>query len=657
MDADGSHAFVATSRPVAFLLVTLLTTVGAPFFVVSATAPLLQRWFSRVDHPSGEDPYFLYAASNVGAMLALAAYPLLIEPHMTLGEQASAWRWGYVALAAGLAACGIAVLRSPRTEQPYEVVVALPETDRAEAALPVSLQRRLRWIFLAFVPSSLLLGVTTYITTGIAAIPLFWVVPLALYLVTFILVFARKPPVPHAWMVRLLPLGVTMTALVILVEASTPMSVITPLHLATFFVAAMVCHGELARDRPPVRFLTEFYLWISLGGVLGGLFNGVLAPSMFRGLDEYPIALVLACFCRRVPDEPEDARSRRRDFVVPLALGGFAAAIALAVQSVAIARAGLVARLILALPLFLNYRSLTRPRRFALGVGACMLGTAFYGGVLGTTVHEERNFFGVLRVTRDATGRFLQIVHGTTVHGSQSLDPERRRQPLVYYTRSGPLGQVFDAFRGLDFTDSRSRQVGVIGLGAGTMAPYARPGEEWTYYEIDPAVVAIARDPRYFTYLADAFPDPSHLKIVVGDARLRLREATDGLYDMLIVDAFSSDSIPAHLMTREAFALYRAKLAPGGLLVAHISNRYLDLELAFGNLARDSGLVARVRRDKEVPEQLIDLGKSPSQWAAFAASEAELGSLARDERWVPMRVSRGRVWTDDFSDLVSVLEL
>lgn len=326
------------------------------------------------------------------------------------------------------------------------------------------------------------------------------------------------------------------------------------------------------------------------------------------------------------------------------------------VQSLHVDRQGLLSRLILALPLLVNYRYLPRPRRFALGVGACMLGTAFYGGVLGTTVHEERNFFGVVRVARDATGRFMQIAHGTTVHGSQSLDPARRRQPLVYYTRSGPLGQVFEAFRGRDFTDSRTRQVGVIGLGAGTMAPYAQPGEEWTYYEINPAVVAIARDPRYFSYLSDAFPDGAHLRIVVGDARLRLNDAKDGTYDMLIVDAFSSDSIPVHLVTREAFALYKSKLAPGGLLVTHISSRYLRLEPAFANLARDAGLVSRMRSDKDVPDELLDLGKSASQWAAFAANEAALGSLAKDERWVPMRGNGAGVWTDDFSDLLSVFD-
>jgi hypothetical protein len=641
------HGAVDPNHPITFLLWTLVVGVGLPFFVLSTTAPLLQKWFSVVAS-NEKDPYFLYGASNLGSLVALIAYPAIIELHLGLFDQSTAWRWGYCIFAALVALCALTVLRTKTIADDREVAATeMP----APSSSSISLQRRLKWIFLSFVPSSFLLGVTNYITTDVAPVPLFWVIPLALYLATFVLVFAKKPPLPHRWMVRVLPLGITATTLIYLTDGSTPMTFITGLHLVTFFLASMVCHGALANDRPPPEKLTEFYLWVSVGGVLGGIFNGIVAPAIFSTLVEYPLAMVLACLCRTVDDERNDARAKQLDIAIPIALGLLMVALLFVGRAIHTDRAGAAFKLIVAVPVFINYSFLKRPRRFAFGVGACLIGGSSFGGILGTTVHVERNFFGVVRVTHDDAGKYVQIAHGTTIHGAQSRDPARRRDPLVYYSRTGPLGQVFDAFRA---KGSSPKEVGVIGLGAGTMAPYRQPNETWTYYEIDPAVISIAENPAYFTYLTDAFPDRDHLHVVLGDARLRMHDAADRRYDLIVVDAFSSDSIPAHLLTREAIALYRSKLADDGFIVVHISNRYLDLEPVFGNLAKDAGMVARIRNDFDVPQAELDAGKTMSQWLVLASDVAHLGTIQTDARWVDARTSAKPVWTDDFSNLLSV---
>ncbi|MEO8874125.1 MAG: fused MFS/spermidine synthase, partial [Polyangiaceae bacterium] len=380
-----------------------------------------------------------------------------------------------------------------------------------------------------------------------------------------------------------------------------------------------------------------------------------ISPAIFHGLTEYPLAMVLACLCRTVPGEKTDERSRRLDWIIPIALGLLMIALVFGGRSLHVARTGVTFKLLIAAPILISYAFIQRPLRFALCIGACLLGGPLFGGILGTTIHVERNFFGVVRVTIDDTGKFVQIAHGTTIHGAQNRDPALRRVPLTYYTTTGPVGQVFKAFRSTaPAAPAPLRQVAVIGLGAGTMAPYRRPNEAWTYFEIDPAVISIAENPEYFTYLSDAFPDREHLNIVLGDARLKLHDAPDHGYDLLVVDAFSSDSIPAHLLTREAIALYFSKLTPHGLLIVHISNRYLDLEPVFANLARDAGLVSRIRNDLLVQDDELAQGKTPSQWVVLTTTEANLATLADDVRWVPMRTNDARVWTDDFSNLLSV---
>jgi hypothetical protein len=653
---DAVESLPHQANPVLWLLGVLLVSVGLPFFVVSTSAPLLQRWFAGTGHPSAQDPYFLYGASNLGSMLALLGYPTLVEPHLSLEQQSWLWAAGYGLLVMLTLGCMAALWRA-RVACPQGRGMPPPNPDKGLPPLPgpsgrLTVGRRLRWVALAFVPSSMMLAVTAYLSNDIAAVPLLWVIPLALYLLSFVLVFARRPIVPHAWMVRTLPLLAASSTVLILVEAPGPILMLVMVHLLTLFVAAMVCHGELARDRPPAEKLTEFYLWMSVGGVLGGVFNTLVAPLVFSRVVEYPLAVVLACLFRpRTVSDRDSPRSRRLDLALPLALGALTAGLVLGVQALGLKPSIAVLLLLFGLPVLLWYSTLHRPVRFALGIGAILLAGALYPGIHGHLLYRERSFFGVSRVAVAPDGKYRLLVHGGTVHGRQSLDPARRREPLAYYHRSGPIGQVLEVVQ----EGGARRSIAVVGLGTGSMACYAEPDEQWTFYEIDPVVEQIARDPNYFTFLQDS--RAGKLEVVLGDARLRLREARDGEYGLIVLDAFSSDAIPVHLLTREALGLYLSKLAKGGMLAFHISNRYLDLKPALGGLARDAGVVAYARGDLDLSSEDVESGKNASQWVVMARRKADLSKLVADSRWQPLRGRRGtRVWTDDFSNILSALK-
>jgi len=622
----------AGTNPAFWLLGMLLRRVGPPFFVVAATAPLLQRWFARTGHPTAMDPYFLYSASNLGSLIALLGYPLAVEPALDLTRQSRWWAVGYGLLAVLTLACAAAA-RRPAPAAPEVVDAGRPGMGRWS-----------RWVALAFVPSSLLLGVTTFLTTEIAAIPLLWVVPLAIYLLTFVLVFARRPPVPHELVLRLLPLAVTCLAVVIGLGATQPGWI--ALHLLTFFAAAMACHGELARLRPPARDLTAFYLAMAVGGVLGGAFNALIAPALFDRIAEYPLALVLACLARPTP------RRRSPGGALPLVIGLATVALAAGSPSGPASRAGeFGAKFLLGLAAFACYALAGRPVRFAAAIGAVLAVGGLSIGKGGPVEYRARSFFGVLKVVRVATtdGGARQLVHGRTLHGEQRLAPALRREPLTYFTRSGPCGDVFAACH------ARARPaapgVAIIGLGAGSLACYAEAGQRWTFYEIDPDVARVAADPRYFTFLGDCRAGPP--AVVLGDARLRLRAAPDRGYGLIVMDAFSGDAVPVHLLTREALRLYRAKLAPGGLIAVQITNNSIDFAPVLGALAADAGMICRVRTEGHVAPEEARRGKYPSRWAVLVEQARDLGPLAADPRWVAPRVRPGQaVWRDDFANLV-----
>lgn len=853
-----------------WVLWLLLITVGLPFFAISTTAPLMQKWFSESGHPAAKDPYFLYAASNVGSMIALLGYPVFIEPYLTLSVQSWFWLAGYLTLAALTTGCAFIVWHCPAavsaavaipapaipkleampetTPEPVTVPAeestveeaittepdpvlkgvkrkkkdksseewkeaisrdptspshALPDKETADIARP-SLTTMLRWIALAFVPSSLMLGVTTYLTTDIASIPLLWIIPLAIYLLSFIIVFSKLPSFIHQAVILVMPVVLLIMLFVMTANVLSPtdprgLRYLLLLHLVTLFAASMACHGELAHNRPAPRYLTGFFLCMSAGGVLGGLFNALAAPLLFNSVAEYEIVLVLACLLLPLPpesdkpsplnfyldvglavalglaalyalpklihthadwadwvgsaDEPlfwlwrlvkvgiiagmvayavraqrTERLNRWLDVALPVCLGILTAQLIASqpfgewrlTQSIAdafdLGIGRLVKVLTFGLPVALCYGFAERPVRLGLGVAAIFVATAFSSDT-SDVLHQERSFFGVLKV--EDRGIYHSLLHGTTMHGQQRTEYSQlpmllgplmagnvfeaawevpyalteahreTQEPLTYYHRTGPIGQLYETY----CPPNRKCDVAFIGLGTGTMASYLEPNHNGTIYEIDAAVVRIAENPVYFTYLQrsrGALQDGGKpYKIELGDARLKLKDAPDGKYRLIVVDAFSSDAIPIHLITKEAVQLYIDKLAAGGVVAIHISNRHLGLDPVLGNIGRAMGLAVLENHDTVEKGYA---GKSNSDWIAVARKPEDLKPLApyyyrkkKDEEgkyratailrktpetplpeeseewknvecWQPiMRRPEMSVWTDDFSNILSVL--
>ncbi len=636
----------AESNPVPWLLLLLAFGIGIPFFAVATSSPVLQRWFATTHHPSAGDPYFLYAAGNTGSVLALLSYPLLIEPNLTVEMQSRLWSWGYGFAFLLTVACAWCALLTKTDGPPTMKDAPEPPPGKRPAW-----RHRVSWLLLSFIPCSLMLGVTTFITTDLAAVPLLWVIPLALYLLSFILVFSRRCPLPLPFMRRLLPITAVPMILILSTNSNEPLLPIILLSLIAFFVAAMTCHGELAASRPPPAHLTEFYLLLSLGGVLGGVFNALLAPVLFTEVAEFPIALALACLFGLAGTDPRRLRPLRvGDFTVPAALGIFAAALFLASDAWLHAGEdpGPLRILLAGVPALLCYLCSRRPVRFGLAAGAVLLAASWTDGGHGRVLYAERSFFGVHRITTDKEETYFRLVHGNTLHGTQSRDPERRREPLAYYHRTGPMGQVFEARE--SFPGNR---IAMVGLGTGALAAYGRTGESWRFYEIDPAVERIARDTRFFTYLHDSAAD---IEVILGDARLSLEQAPDRHYGLIVLDAYSSDAIPVHLLTREAVQLYREKLAPEGLLAFHVSNLHLDLMPLAANLAHDAGLYHLFQDDTEVSEMELLEGKLPSQWILMAEDPSALEPFLEAPQWQHLSPDPElRIWTDRYSSLFEVL--
>jgi hypothetical protein len=418
------------ANPSGWLLGLLLTTVGLPFFVVATSAPLLQTWFAGTSHPSGKDPYFLYGASNLGSMLALLGYPILMEPNLRLASQSIVWAISYGALATLTLACAVVVLRSPRRLTPTLDKSTTEEVDQG----PRRLSQRLSWVAFAFVPSSLLLGVTAYLSTDVAAIPLLWVIPLALYLLTFVLAFSKRETLPLSWAGR--AMRIVTVALVLVICLGVVQVIFIPLHLLMFFLAAMVCHGELARRRPSVRHLTEFYLAISVGGVLGGIFNALVAPVVFDRVVEYPLAIALACLALPGGASGPGSRglkTRTLDFALPLALGiiVFAARQRFGDQPVLPwSPRDFQMKVMYGLGGLACFTFADRPLRFALGVGA-LLATAMLVSQ-GQVLHRERGFFGTIQVVRVELALNIAL--------SPQLDSCRDRRGQAHWTGSFRAG-------------------------------------------------------------------------------------------------------------------------------------------------------------------------------------------------------------------------
>jgi hypothetical protein len=861
---DGSDPTAFNAGPIGTVLILLFVAVGIPFFVVSASAPMLQKWFSSTDHPSAADPYFLYGASNLGSMGLLILYPTVIEP--TLGIRAQGWIWtvGYLCLFALTALCAFMMWNTAPAKPTPEPVSTDPTDENHPLSGKVTWGRRLRWIALALVPSSLLLGATSYMTTDIAPIPLLWVIPLAIYLFTFIIVFSKTPARIQDWLVGflepmfpagstktlrsvidghkllvlILPLLVLLMVFLMMAEGIRKPSIfwLIALHMSTLFVVAMVCHGELARDRPSTKYLTEFFMWMSFGGVVGGLLNSLFAPVMFDGYYEYPLAMVIACMLLpalsneeeskwglvldsalaglfvlvgtllivlRLFDEDlgfqrmelnkyrwfvfavfgvgilgtwyllkskKDTLVRIMDLVLPVTLAFLTIGLIWGMGSDYLTKnvlevtdkvtgqvIGYESRLdrvtswvnvvigyigapfqanweisgqqfativSFGLPAILCYTFVERSLRFGLGVAAILMAGSFCAMLASNDLLQERGFFGVLKVeqsreyfrrdprTREvvAYDKSHRLVHGTTLHGKQyyhfmqreedgwqAYVSSERGDPLTYYHRTGPIGQVCAAYNtnpmglglaagplagvyGWKATTSDNPdlpvngKLGVIGLGTGTMATYARPGQTVVFYDIDPLVKRISFDERkfdekgrlaqgeereYFTYVKDARKRGANVELRLNDARLAIEREVDALkkkaaaeagassgsafdkvyarlrneegYKILVVDAFSSDAIPIHLTTLDALKLYLEYMRDDGIVCFHISNRYLKLQPVLANLVEEikktdpneANLTGLYENDQEygIP------GKASSSWVMIARDKKYLSKL------------------------------
>jgi SAM-dependent methyltransferase len=633
------------THPVAWLVALLTLSIGLPFFAVSATAPLLQRWFSRSGHPHASDPYFLYVSSNIGGLAALLAYPVVIEPLLGLSVQSRAWTAGYALLALTITLCAIS-LRALRGSEATLAAVPAPQPGEAASALSdeITWSTRAHWLSLSFVPSALLLAVTLHISTDVASVPFLWVVPLSLYMLTFIIVFARRPILKHKWM---LVIQIPLYALIAIYFTKLELLPMFALDLAVLFVTAMVCHGELVRLRPAASRLTEFYLWMSFGGLLGGIFCVLVAPLLFNSVLEYPLILVVACIVR--PGFTSGGwRRSLLDGLLPAAVAltySFAEGF---LDSEALSRLGVAGPILAYVAVaaaFLAFRH--RPLRLALSFAAILFGGILVADGASNRFFRQRSFFGVYTVTRDPGGNIHSLYHGNIVHGDQYMNEAMARVPTSYYNREGPLGQVFEgmiAVRPL-------KHVGCIGLGTGTTACYQEPGQAMTFFEVDPAMERIARDPALFRYLELAKPD---VNVVLGDGRQSISRVADGTFDLIVLDAFSSDAIPVHLLTREALALYMRKLAPGGIVLFHISNRYVNLEPVLANLVADAGLNALVE-DYEPSEDTKGRGWR-STWVAVARDSGDLAIFNEDDGWRSLEPDPAvGLWTDDYSNMFRTL--
>ncbi|CAA9496282.1 MAG: Bll6585 protein [uncultured Sphingomonas sp.] len=610
----------------------LFTSIGPLFFLISANAPLLQRWFAS---SSGADPFALYAASNLGSFAGLIAYPLLLEPLLPVSQQRLLWSGGYAVLVVLLAGCALLVWRSN-----------LPPQEQAQAEPSRPLPRMLvgKWVWLAFVPSGLMLSSTLFITTDLSPMPLLWVVPLGLYLLSFTVAFAARGGFSRI-VALIAPYLLVPAAIAVFMGDRLPLTIVTGFVLVALFSIATALHRKLYELRPDPRQLTGFYLAVAVGGALGGLFCALVAPLIFDWTYEYPLLLIGAAVTLLPGYSPLVPRGWfERPAAAALIVGGSALVliggglIALWPRNTELVRYGSVAAIAIG--------SLTVGSRAVL-IATMMAAMAIAGGwekvqLSATSGRLIRTYFGTYSVTHAEASR--QLLHGTTLHGIQLLTPGWERWQTTYYARESGVGQALQSAPPLF---GPTPAISVVGLGTGTLACYKRPGQRWTFYEIDPAMVALATTSGQFSFMSRCAPDA---RIVLGDARLALAKAPPASADILIVDAFSSDAVPMHLLTREAFAVYARHLKHRGLLLVHISNRHLDLE---GVVAAAPGWQARL--GNYTPDwdhrQL-----TASDWMALSRSQATISALARAPGgwiWAESRKPRVR-WTDDHASLLSV---
>lgn len=646
------HVAAGWGRPPAesesFWLIGLFAaSIGLPFFALSANGPLLQAWFARTDHPAARDPYFLYVASNVGSFLALIAYPFAIEPFVGLRAQASAWTAAFYGVIVLIAAC--AELASRARDLPRAVV-----SGNAEATRP-HWREILACIGLSAVPSGLLLAVTSFISTDVASVPLFWVLPLALYLLSLVIAFQSNPLIPHTAVLKAFPVCIVALTAVVIFNPVQWLVISLTVHLVAFFVTALMCHGELARRRPATSHLTSFYIWLSAGGLIGGVSTGLLAPHLFTWVAEYPILIGAAILCLPAVAVPlvraltEQAIQRLLFLALAVAL-----AVLFVLNWLEVRFSPTAAVVVTSILLAATTYCWRRPASFAAIVAFVFVANT-YCFTHDRGNHVVRNFFGVLNAAETSDGRFRVLWHGTIGQGSQRIRDENghplsgRPEVVAEFFDGAGIAQVVDAVRE---RFGRPINYAVIGLGTGAMTCRARAGDTVTFYEIDPDVIRVARNPKLFNYISECGPDT---EIVQGDARLTLSDAPEKAYDMIFIDAFLGAAIPTHLLTREAMAMYFSKLTPHGIVAVHVSNRNLELATVVAGVAHANDAVARYYRGGDV-----EANPRESKWVpkvvAVARHDGDFGLLSASRFWPVLDRDSGQaVWSDDYSNVLGAL--
>lgn len=638
---DGAEVL---ERPEWALAARLIRTLGLPCLVLAATAPLLQGWFLVARGESRADPYPLYSASNIGSFAALLAYPFFVEPAVPLELQARWWSIGFAVFILFVFVCMLAMAAAPCGFR-----AAHPESDEQSRGGTTESCPGWMWFVWSAVPASLLAGVTTHITTDVAPLPLLWVVPLAAYLLSFVLVFA--PGIrPVSWPVLLgMPFAYAVLLPVLLHGGASSVSIPLIVHLTAFFTTCLVFHGMLASTRPPADRLTAFYLTLAAGGAAGGLFNGIAAPCLFPDIFEYPAMLVVAALLFPA----SRLRSYERSIPNAISVGiGVAIVYIVLYNNGAFGLTPSFGRLFMSLASGFVVMAMASWRPAFWGV---VFAAGIFGGT-GPALHDQttilraRSFYGAFQVVETGGGRYHLLQHGNIHHGGQRREAGRRHVPMFYYSRESPVGRVFREMA----IGRRARRVAVVGLGTGGIAAYGRPWQRLDFYEIDPLIIRIARNPDLFSFLHDT---AARTRIVEGDARVKLEKAPDGAYDLIILDAYSSDAIPMHLLTCEAIGLYMRKLSPTGLLLFHISNRYLDLEPVLGAVAASHRLVALTARYEPGDDEALHYESDVryvfgSKWVLIAMRKEHFGQLVRDSLWREAKIGpSGLAWTDAFSSI------
>jgi hypothetical protein len=633
------------------LLTVLVKSVGFPFAVMSANAPLMQSWFSRSNHKDASDPYFMYAASNLGSMFALLAYPLIIEPLIGLNSQTSLWSAGFLALTLSLASCGAVLLANQGTSE-----IGADQTGSEELT---SWSTRLNWLTWAFVPSAFLSAWTNHITTDVASAPFLWLPPLALYLASFVLMFRAKPLVSITVLRALLLISVPVAYAVNYGLGRSLLTVVLVTGAIAFMATTCILHRKMYETRPGPAKLTEFYFIMSLGGVLGGAFVSLLAPVIFSRVTEYPLLLIAALVFAAANFRKEDVVSLREKWLMfaVIMLGAYLLRSAVGVWYFNNPDAW-ASSVLFALLVATFYAFFKTDQRFPayVAMAALMLELML---VQFSSLASYRNFYGVLTVGQK--GEMMVMTHGTTIHGAtfvSDLDPANtnKPRPLTYYAPSGGMAQSVSVKQASLAARNEKGVFGVVGLGAGSLACYAQADEAWKFFEINENVTRLAKDPRYFPYLSRCTPDAP---VVMGDARLTLQREEKASFDVLVVDAFSSDAIPVHLLTIEAMKIYFGLLKPDGVLAIHVTNGHMDLpSVVTANVAalRASGIDVQSLAYAHIPTENYEtsgfaqslvmlLSRSPQALDAHRAS-----IFAHD-----LPETDTRPWTDDYSNVVAAI--